>query len=100
MDWKQYITTDPTILHGATRFEGTRIAVTVVLDNLADGAAPAEILQQDPSLRAEHLSAELGYAAELARERVTPIPAQRLSEVQARREPAWTRQRVPEQFWP
>ena len=75
MDWKQYITTDPTILHGAIRFEGTRIPVTVVLDNLADGVAPAEILRQYPSLQAEHLSAALGYAAELARERVLPIPA-------------------------
>ena len=75
MDWKQYITTDPTILHGAIRFEGTRIPVTVVLDNLADGAAPAEILRQYPGLRTEHVSAALAYAAELARERVLPIPA-------------------------
>ena len=75
MDWKQYITTDPNILHGAVCFVGTRIPVTVVLDNLADGAAPAEILQQYPVLRAEHVPAALGYAAELARERVVLIPA-------------------------
>ena len=75
MDWKQYITTDPNILHGAVCFVGTRIPVTVVLDNLADGAAPAEILQQYPGLRAEHVPAALGYAAELARERVVLIPA-------------------------
>ena len=75
MDWKQYITTDPNILHGAVCFVGTRIPVTVVLDNLADGTAPAEILQQYPGLRAEHVPAALGYAAELARERVVLIPA-------------------------
>ena len=75
MEWKQYITTDPNILHGAICFVGTRIPVTVVLDNLADGAAPAEILRQYPGLQAEHLPAALAYAAELARERVVPIPA-------------------------
>ena len=75
MDWKQHITADPSILHGRACFVGTRIPVTVVLDNLADGAATAEILRQYPSLQAEHIAAALGYAAELARERVIPIPA-------------------------
>jgi len=84
MDWKQYIATDPNILHGAICFVGTRIPVTVVLDNLADGAAPAEILKQYPGLRAEHVPAALAYAAYLARERVIPTPAQPRSEVQAR----------------
>jgi len=51
MDWKQHITTDPGILHGVSRFTATRIPVTVVLDNLADGATPAEILRQYPGLR-------------------------------------------------
>ncbi len=74
MDWKQHITADPQVLHGAVRFAGTRISVSVVLDNLADGAA-AEILSQYPGLRAEHIPAALAYAAELARERVVPIPA-------------------------
>lgn len=75
MDWRQHITTNPDVLHGAIRFAGTRIPVTVVLDNLADGAAPSEILTQYPGLKAEHVTAALAYAAELARERVVPIPA-------------------------
>ena len=75
MTWQQYITSDPNVLHGAVCFAGTRIPVSVVLDNLADGASPEEILRQYPSLRAEHLPAALGYAADLARERVVPIPA-------------------------
>ena len=75
MDWKQHITTDPEVLHGAIRFVGTRIPVTVVLDNLADGAAPGEILRQYPGLQAGHLPAALAYAADLARERVLPTPA-------------------------
>lgn len=75
MDWKQHITADPNILHGAIRFAGTRIPVTVVLDNLADGASSQEILAQFPGLRTEHIPAALAYAADLARERVVPIPA-------------------------
>lgn len=75
MDWKRHLTADPHILHGAICFVGTRIPVTVVLDNLAEGATPAEILHQYPGLRAEHIPAALGYAAELARERVVTIPA-------------------------
>lgn len=75
MDWTQVITADPHILHGGVRFAGTRIPVSVVLDNLADGATPEEILAQYPGLRLEYISAALAYAADLARERVVPIPA-------------------------
>lgn len=73
MDWKQHIATEPNILRGVACFAGTRIPVTVVLDNLADGVAPSAILRQYPGLRAEHVHAALSYAAELARERVAPI---------------------------
>lgn len=75
MDWKQHITADSQVLHGAVRFAGTRIPVSVVLDNLADGASAETVLSQCPGLRAEHISAALAYAAELARERVVPHPA-------------------------
>ena len=75
MDWKPYITTDPQIMHGTVCFQGTRIPVSVVLDNLAAGDTPERILEQYPSLRPEHLPAAIGYAAELARERIVPISA-------------------------
>jgi uncharacterized protein (DUF433 family) len=47
--------------------------VSVVLDNLAAGVAPVEILASYPSLRSEDVQAAMHYAAELARERVIPI---------------------------
>jgi len=75
MEWKPYITTDPEIMHGAVCFRGTRIPVSVVLDNLAAGETLEGILEQYPSLKPEHIPAALGYAAELARERIVPIPA-------------------------
>ena len=75
MDWKPYITSDPNIMHGAVCFRGTRVPVSVVLDNLAAGETAERILEQYPSLCAEHIPAALGYAADLARERIVPIPA-------------------------
>ncbi len=74
MDWKPHITSDPQILHGAVCFKGKRIPVSVVLDNLADGETPERILEQYPSLQPEYIPAAIAYAADLARERVVPVP--------------------------
>lgn len=75
MDWKPLITADPQIMHGAVCFRGTRVPVSIVLDNLAAGETPERILENYPSLQAEHIPAALAYAADLARERIVPIPA-------------------------
>jgi len=75
MDWSAHITSDQEVMHGAVCFRGTRIPVAAVLDNLADGLTPAEILQHYPSLKPEHIPAALAYAADLARERIVQIPA-------------------------
>jgi uncharacterized protein (DUF433 family) len=69
MDWRARITTDPNVCHGKACIAGTRIMVSVVLDNLAAGADVAEILRLYPSLRAEDVAAAIAYAAELVRER-------------------------------
>ncbi len=75
MDWKPCITADPEILHGAVCFRGTRIPVSVVLDNLAAGETVRAILGEYPTLRPEHIPAAMSYAANLARERIVPLPA-------------------------
>lgn len=75
MDWGHYITSDPNVMHGAVCLRGTRVPVSVVLDNLAAKETPERILEQYPSLRPEHIPAAIAYAAELARERIVPIPA-------------------------
>jgi len=75
MRWQDHITTDPGIMHGAVCFRGTRIPVSVVLDNLAGGTDPAELARNYPSLPSEAIPAALAYAADLARDRVVPIPA-------------------------
>ncbi|MFP3940656.1 MAG: DUF433 domain-containing protein [Thermoanaerobaculia bacterium] len=75
MNWRELITVDPKICHGRPCFAGTRILVTVVLDNLAAGIPSEEILKSYPSLEERHVRAAIAYAAELAKERVVPIPA-------------------------
>ncbi len=75
MDWKPHITADPEVMHGAVCLRGTRIPVSVVLDNLAAGSSAATILNEYPTLKPEHILAAIGYAAELARERIVPLPA-------------------------
>jgi len=70
MDWRTRITTDPAVCHGKACIKGTRIMVSVVLDNLAAGQSPEEIMKLYPTLRREDVAAAVAYAAELARERV------------------------------
>ena len=75
MDWRDYITVDPNICHGQACIKGTRIPVSVILDNLAAGLAAPEIMQSYPSLSQTTIQAAMTYAAELARERVVAMPA-------------------------
>lgn len=73
MDWKQRISADPATCHGAVCIKGTRIMVSVVLDNLASGLSVDEILASYPTLKREDVQAAISYAAELAREHVIPF---------------------------
>jgi len=75
MNWQDYITVDPSVCHGKACVKGTRIMVSVVLDNLAAGLTPDEIVRSYPSLSREAVQAAMAYAAELARERVVAVPA-------------------------
>jgi len=73
MTWHNYISVDPNICHGQACIAGTRVMVTVVLDNLAAGLTVDEIVDSYPSVSADAVKAALQYAAELARERVAPL---------------------------
>lgn len=42
MDWKVFIVADSAVMHGAVCFSGTRIPVSVPLDNLAAGESPEQ----------------------------------------------------------
>ncbi len=74
MDWQKHISVDPNVCHGKACIRGTRVMVSVVLDNLAAGLSVEEILQSYPSVTKEAVQAAIAYAAELARERIVAMP--------------------------
>lgn len=73
MTWQDRITVDSNVCHGKACIRGTRVMVSVILDNLADGVDRDAILENYPSLQSADIEAAIAYAAELARERVVPI---------------------------
>ncbi len=72
MNWRDYISVDPMVCHGKACIKGTRVMVSVVLDNLAAGET-AEAIASTYRLTQEDVQAVLLYAAELARERVVRL---------------------------
>ena len=67
------ISVDSQICHGKACIKGTRIMVTVILDNLAAGVSSEEILKSYPTLCPDDIKAAIAYGAELAKERIIPI---------------------------
>lgn len=74
MKWQDRISVDPNICHGKVCITGTRIMVTVILDNLADGLSEKEILNSFPTLKPEDVHAAIAYASDLASGRVVTLP--------------------------
>lgn len=75
MNWRDKITVDPLVCHGKACIKGTRIMVSVILDNLAEGVSEEEILKSYPSLAYDDIKAAIAYAAELSRERLVSVTA-------------------------
>lgn len=75
MNWQQHIHTNPAICKGRACITGTRITVSSVLDNLAEGMAVEAIIASYPPLTAEDVHACMAYAAALAREELVPLAA-------------------------
>ncbi len=71
--WRDRIVSNSMVFGGQACIKGTRIPVSVVLDNLAAGLSVAEIIASYPSLAAEDVTAAIQYAAELAHERLIPF---------------------------
>jgi uncharacterized protein (DUF433 family) len=69
------VAVDPNVCGGKPCIRGTRIYVEIILDALAEGLSPEEILDHYPSLRMEDIRAAVAYAAELARENVWKVTA-------------------------
>lgn len=71
------ITVDAAICHGQACIRGTRIPVSVVLDNLADGLDAAGIMKEYPTLTGDDIRAALAYAAAIAKEEIHPVAGAR-----------------------
>jgi uncharacterized protein (DUF433 family) len=73
-NWHGRIVVDPAICHGKPCIQGTRIPVSVVLDNLAEGLTPEAVVSEYPPLTIDDVHAAIAYAAELARaEELVPL---------------------------
>lgn len=59
---------DPQIMHGAVCFSGTRVPLTVFLDNLEEGMGTEEFLGMYPSVTREQVSAILEWENSAIRE--------------------------------
>lgn len=68
------ISVDQKVCHGRACIKGTRIMVSVVLDNLATGKSYEEILQNYPTLERDDILAAISYGALLSKERTIVLP--------------------------
>jgi uncharacterized protein (DUF433 family) len=73
-NWRERITVNPAICHGRACIRGTRVMVSVVMDNIAAGVPRGEILKNYPALKEADIDAALAYAAALAREGTVDLP--------------------------
>jgi len=73
-DWQERISINPAVCHGKACIRGTRVMVSVILDNLAAGVPCEEIVASYPSIQEPDIQAALAYAAELAREGTADLP--------------------------
>lgn len=72
MSWNR-ITADPAVMQGKPCIRGMRITVNLVMNLMANGLSPEEILEEYPDLEPEDIKECLQYAACLTDERVAPF---------------------------
>jgi uncharacterized protein (DUF433 family) len=73
-NWRERVSVNPAVCHGKACIRGTRVLISVILDNIAAGVDRPAILASYPSLKPEDIDAALAYAAELAREGAMDLP--------------------------
>lgn len=59
--------------HGKACIKGTRVMLSVILDNLAEGLSEDEILSEYPSLKKGDVTIAIQYAASLAKGDIIPL---------------------------
>ena len=61
------IAIDPAVCFGRPVIRGTRIWVSLIVDNLAEGIPESELLAAYPQLQSDDIRAALDYAAEMTK---------------------------------
>ncbi|MBF0238327.1 MAG: DUF433 domain-containing protein [SAR324 cluster bacterium] len=69
------VTFDPLIMGGQACLRGMRIPVALVVNLVANGMSPHEIIKEYPDLEPEDIQQSLYYVAWLAQERLYPADA-------------------------
>ena len=69
-DLLQKIVINPKICHGKPIIKGTRIMVSVILENLAEGLSFEEIIENYPSLTIDDIKAAILFASKLSNEEI------------------------------
>ncbi len=67
------ISVDPEICFGKPCIRGTRIWISLILDNLSEGITESEIFAAYPQLTTDDIRAALAYAAEMTQDYVIPL---------------------------
>lgn len=70
------ISIDPHVCFGKPCIRGHRIWVSLILDFLASGQTPDEVLANYPGLEMADILACIAYGAEMSRERYVDTPTQ------------------------
>ncbi|MBK6673390.1 MAG: DUF433 domain-containing protein [Proteobacteria bacterium] len=70
---------DPNVCFGKPTIRGTRLWVSLILDQLASGVTADELIADYPQLTNEDIRAAMAYGAEAARERIIPVPTERVA---------------------
>jgi uncharacterized protein (DUF433 family) len=67
------VVTDPDVCGGQPCIRGTRIYIAIILDSLAEGLTPEQIIEEYPQLTLDDIQGALAYAAELSRESIWKV---------------------------
>jgi len=74
-NYDDYMERKPGVCGGTLVVKGTRVRVKVVLDSLAEGHSPEEIVASYPTLSSDSVRAIVAYAAaSAADDEVYPLP--------------------------
>ena len=68
------ISINPNVCFGKPCIRGTRLWVSLILDFLASGMSPNDILQEYPQLEREDVLAAIAYGAEMSRHGFVEVP--------------------------